>query len=41
MMKKAGYEIVINKILQFQHKAIFKQYIEHLYSKKKKIFIGK
>ena len=35
MMKKAGYNIVINKILEFKHKAIFKNYIEHLYSKKK------
>ena len=35
MMKKAGYEIVINKILEFKHKAIFKNYIEYLYSKKK------
>ena len=35
MMKKAGYEIVINKILEFQHKAIFKEYIEYLHSKKK------
>ena len=35
MMKKAGYEIVIKKILEFKHKAIFKNYIEYLYSKKK------
>ena len=35
MMKKAGYEIVIKKVLEFQHKAIFKNYIEYLYSKKK------
>ena len=35
MMKKAGYEIVIKKILEFKHKAIFKDYIEYLYSKKK------
>ena len=35
MMKKEGYEIVIKKILEFQHKAIFKNYIEYLYSKKK------
>ena len=35
MMKKAGYKIVRNKILEFQHKAIFKEYIEYLYSKKK------
>ena len=41
MMKKAGYEIVINKILEFKHKAIFKNYIEYLYSKKKRIFVTK
>ena len=35
MMKKAGYEIVIKKILEFKHKAIFKNYIKYLYSKKK------
>ena len=35
MMKKAGYDITINKILEFKHEAIFKNYIEHLYSKKK------
>ena len=35
MMKKAGYEIVIKKILEFQHKEIFKNYTEYLYSKKK------
>ena len=35
MMKKAGYEIVIKKILEFKHKAISKNYIEYLYSKKK------
>ena len=35
MMKKAGYDIVINKILEFKHKAIFKNYKEYLYSKKK------
>ena len=35
MMKKAGYDITINKILEFKHKAIFKNYIEYLYSKKK------
>ena len=39
MMKKAGYEISITKILEFQHKAIFKEYIEYLYSKKKECFI--
>ena len=35
MMKNAGYEISIKKILEFQHKAIFKEYIEYPYSKKK------
>ena len=35
MMKKVGYEISIKKILEFKHKAIFKKYIEYVYSKKK------
>ena len=35
MMKKAGYDITIKKILEFKNKAIFKDYIEYLYSKKK------
>ena len=35
IMKKSGYEIDIKKILEFKHKAIFKNYIEFLYSKKK------
>ena len=35
MIKKAGYEIDIKKILEFKHKPIFKEYIEYLYSKKK------
>ena len=35
MIKKAGYDIEIKKILEFKHKAIFKDYIEYLYSKKK------
>ena len=35
MMKEAGYNISIKKILEFQNKAIFKEYIEYLYSKKK------
>ena len=36
MMKKAGgYEISIKKILEFKHEAIFKEYIEYLYSKKR------
>ena len=37
MMKKAGYEISIKKILEFKHEAIFKKYIEYLSSKKKNI----
>ena len=39
MMKKAGYDITIKKILEFKHKAIFKNYIEFLYSKKKQYSI--
>ena len=39
MMKKAGYNIIIEKILEFKHKAIFKEYIEYLYSKKKQYSI--
>ena len=35
MMKKVGYEISIKEILEFKHKAIFKKFIEYLYSKKK------
>ena len=35
IMKEAGYNISIKKILEFQHKATFKEYIEYLYSKKK------
>ena len=35
MMKDAGYDIKIKKILEFKQKAIFKEYIEFLYSKKK------
>ena len=35
MFKQAGYNIEIKKILEYQHKAIFKKYIEYLYSKKK------
>ena len=35
MMKNAGYDITIKKILEFKHNAIFKNYIEYLYSKKK------
>ena len=35
IMKKVGYDITIKKILEFKHNAIFKEYIEYLYSKKK------
>ena len=35
MMKEAGYNVVIKKILEFKQKAIIKNYIEFLYSKKK------
>ena len=37
MMKNAGYDITIKKILEFKHEAIFKNYIEFLYSKKNSI----
>ena len=36
MMRDAGYHIKIKKILEFEHKEIFKDYIEFLYSLKKK-----
>ena len=35
MFKEAGYDIEIKKILEFKQEAIFKEYIEFLYSKKK------
>ena len=35
MFKEAGYDIQIKKTLEFKHEAIFKNYIEFLYSKKK------
>ena len=35
MFKKAGYDIEIKRILEFKHKAIFKNYIEFLYPEKK------
>ena len=41
MFKKAGYNIQIKKILEFKHKAIFKNYIEFLYSKKKQYSLQK
>ena len=36
MMKKANYDVTAKKILEFKHKSIFKNYIEYLYSLKKK-----
>ena len=30
MMKKAGYDIKIKAILEYKHKAVFKEYIENL-----------
>ena len=41
MFKKAGYDITIKKILEYKHKAIFKDYIEYLYSKKKQYSLEK
>ena len=41
MFKKAGYDIQIKKILEFKHEAIFKNYIEYLYSKKKQYSLQK
>ena len=41
MFKQAGYNIKIKKILEFEHKAIFKNYIEYLYSKKKEYALQK
>ena len=41
MFKEAGYNIKIKKILQFKQKAIFKEYIEFLYSKKKEYSFNK
>ena len=35
MFKEAGYDIEIKEILEFKQEAIFKEYIEFLYSKKK------
>ena len=35
MFKEAGYDIEIKKILEFKHEAIFQNYIEYLYSRKK------
>ena len=39
VLKLAGYDIEIKKTLEFKHKAIFKNYIEYLYSKKKQYFL--
>ena len=41
MFKQAGYDIEIKKILEFKHEAIFKNYIEFLYSKKKQYSLEK
>ena len=41
MFKLAEYDIQIKKILEFEHKAIFKNYIEFLYSKKKEYALQK
>ena len=41
MMKIAGYDIKIKKILEFKQKSIFKEYIEFLYSKKKQYALDK
>ena len=41
MFKQAGYDIEIKKILEFKHEAIFKNYIEYLYSKKKQYSLQK
>ena len=41
MMKAVRYDIVIKKILEFKQKAIFKEYIEFLNSKKKQYALEK
>ena len=41
MFKKAGYNIEVKKILEYKHEAIFKDYIEYLYSKKKQYSLEK
>ena len=41
MMKKAGYDIAIKKILEFEHDTIFKNYIEFFYSKKREYSLQK
>ena len=35
MMKEAGYDIKIKAILEYNHKDVFKEYIESLYEKKR------
>ena len=35
MMKEAGYDIKIKAIYEYRHEAVFKEYIESLYEKKK------
>ena len=41
MMKNAGYDITIKKILEFKHETIVRNYIEYLYSKKKQYSLKK
>ena len=41
MMKTAGYDIKIKKILEFKQKSIFKEYVQFLYSKKKEYSLKK
>ena len=41
MMKNAGYDITIKKILEFKHESIFKNYIEYLYAKKREYSLQK
>ena len=41
VMKNAGYDIEVKKVLEFKHEKIFKNYIEYLYSKKKKYSLQK
>ena len=41
MMKNAGYDITIKKILELKQKAIFKNYIKFLYAKKKQYSLQK
>ena len=41
MMKNAGYDITIKKILEFKHETIFKNYIHYLYDKKREYSLKK